>query len=151
VTIPELKERLSTSKDKEEKSRLRMELRMAESRLKRFVEVPPLEAEDMCADCDRPLRQHGWVLSDGEDACPAWPEHRAHMERVRQIFMTIFERHRPPEPEPAPKPQPLAVVPSGLSIGDAIAKLQELQEQFPDAEVRRGRAGRFELWQPHQT
>ena len=49
---------------------------------------------------------------------------------------------------PTPKPQPLAIVPSGLPIAEVVAKLSELQEQYPDAEVRRGRANRWELWAP---
>lgn len=51
-------------------------------------------------------------------------------------------------PPAEPKPQPLAIVPSGLPIADVVAKLTELQQQFPDAEVRRGRANRWELWNP---
>lgn len=51
-------------------------------------------------------------------------------------------------PPAEPKPQPLAVVRSGLPIADVVAKLTELQEQFPGAEVRRGRANRWELWNP---
>jgi len=51
-------------------------------------------------------------------------------------------------PPAQPKPQPLAVVPSGLPIAEVVAKLTELQQQFPGAEVRRGRANRWELWNP---
>ena len=47
---------------------------------------------------------------------------------------------------PKPKPQPIAVVPSGLPIAEIVAKLSELQQQYPDAEFRRGRANRWELW-----
>jgi len=144
--VPELKDRIRASQDREEKSKLRMELQRAESRLRRFMEVPQLKADEMCADCEQPLYQHGWVLSDNQYPCPAWPEHRAHMERVRAMLVSMFARHQLPEPPPAPKPQPLAVVPSGLPIAEAIARLQDLQQQFPDAEVKRGRAGRFEIW-----
>jgi hypothetical protein len=45
-----------------------------------------------------------------------------------------------------PKPEPLAVVPSGLPIGEVVARLQQLQAKHPDAEVRRGRANHWELW-----
>jgi hypothetical protein len=47
---------------------------------------------------------------------------------------------------PTPKPQPLATIPSGLPIAEIAKRLQELQNEFPDAEVRRGRANRWELW-----
>ena len=49
---------------------------------------------------------------------------------------------------PTPKPQPLAIVPSGLPIAEVVAKLSELQEHYPDAEVRRGRANRWGSWAP---
>jgi hypothetical protein len=64
-----------------------------------------------------------------------------------------FARRRKVEtaPPPKPKPQPLAVVPSGLPIAEVVAKLSELEEQFPDAEVRRGRANRWEVWAPANT
>ncbi len=69
------------------------------------------------------------------------------MREVRQMLET-FAKHRDGEalPPPKTKPQPLAVVPSGLPIAEVVAKLTELQAQFPDAEVRRGRANRWELW-----
>lgn len=63
----------------------------------------------------------------------------------------------PPDVKPAPreakssattilKPQPLATIQSGLPIAEIASRLQQLQAQFPDAEVRRGRANRWELW-----
>ena len=33
-----------------------------------------------------------------------------------------------------------------MPIAEVIAKLTDLQEQYPDAEIRRGRANRWELW-----
>jgi hypothetical protein len=61
-----------------------------------------------------------------------------------------FSKRREVEPPtpPKPKPQPLAVIPSGLGIAEVVATLSELQAQYPDAEVRRGRANRWELWAP---
>jgi hypothetical protein len=49
------------------------------------------------------------------------------------------------EPGP-PKPKPIAVIPSGLPIADIMARLAEIQTDHPDAEVRRGRANRWEIW-----
>jgi hypothetical protein len=46
---------------------------------------------------------------------------------------------KPVEP-PVPKPEPLAIIPSGLPIAEVTQRLLELQEEYPDAEVRR-RAG----------
>ncbi len=65
-----------------------------------------------------------------------------------QEFSKRRETQPPTPSKPKPKPQPLAVVPSGLPIAEVVAKLSELQEQYPDAEVRRGRANRWELWAP---
>jgi hypothetical protein len=56
-----------------------------------------------------------------------------------------FSADAPPQPS-KPKRQPLAVVPSGLPIAEVVEQLQKLQKQHPDAEVRRGRANRWELW-----
>lgn len=73
------------------------------------------------------------------------------MREVRQMLETFAKR---PEadavPTRMPKPQPLAVVASGLPIADVVTKLSELQQQFPDTEVRRGRANRWELWPVHE-
>jgi len=135
------------SKDRAERAALRSEARRVQHRLRRLEEVPQLTADDMCADCERPLFQHGWVPSSDEDFCLVWPEHRAHILRVWEILKSALERNHlgEPQPAPAPKPQPLAAVPSGLSLAELISKLQEVQQQFPNAVVRRGRAGRFEL------
>ena len=35
---------------------------------------------------------------------------------------------------------------NGLPIAEVIAKLTELHEEVPEAEVRQGRANRWELW-----
>ena len=145
VEVPEIEERLKASTEKDVRSKLRSALATASRELDRLERVPPLTADDMCADCTLPLFQHGWVLSDAQFPCPAWPEHAAHMQRVREMFLSMIERSQPKAPEP-PKPEPLAVVPSGLSIDETLKRLTELQGRFPDAVVRRGRAGRFELW-----
>jgi len=145
VETADLEARLKASKEKGERSELRSKLASARRALTRLQDVPPLTADDMCADCTLPLFQHGWVLSDDQFPCPAWPEHAAHMQRVREMFLSMIERAQPKAPDP-PKPEPLGVVPSDLSIEETLKQLTELQRQFPDAVVRRGRAGRFELW-----
>jgi hypothetical protein len=50
--IPELKSMLKAAIEKTERSRLRAELKDAEHKLAKLLAVPPLDAEDMCADCD---------------------------------------------------------------------------------------------------
>lgn len=101
----------------------------------------------MCSDCALPAYQHGYVTPPYVGPCPAWPGQRAiHAELMKMLESFATRRNDPAQPT-APKPKPLAVVPSGLSINEVVARLQELQAEFPDAEVRRGRANRWELWQ----
>jgi hypothetical protein len=69
----------------------------------------------------------------------------ARLREARDIFERAIARTDPPPP-PEPKPEPLAVVPSGLPISEVMARLAEIQERYPDAEVRRGRANRWEVW-----
>ena len=75
---------------------------------------------------------------------PAGPPGCAKRDRCSRRSRRTETRGELPPAEP--KPQPLAIVPSGLPIADVVAKLTELQQQFPGAEVRRGRANRWELW-----
>jgi hypothetical protein len=124
----------------------RIEAGLKRRRLDDLLAVPPLTADDTCSDCPTPIAQHGWVTPPFEGPCPAWPGWGARLKRVRGMMET-FARSAPTDSKPpTPKPEPLAVIPSGLPIGEITKRLQELQEQFPDAEVRRGRANRWELW-----
>lgn len=101
----------------------------------------------MCADCALPASHHGYVSPPYERPCPAWPGQRAIQENVRQMLESFRKRQDAEKRSPTPpKPEPLAIVPSGLPIAEVVQRLQELQEQFPEAEVRRGRASRWELW-----
>lgn len=114
-----------------------------------LLAVPPLTAADMCSDCPTPLAEQGWRTISGP--CAAWPGPRARLQKARQILAAgvreAEEAKKRPQP---PKPQPLATIPSGLPIAEISRRLRELQAQFPDAEVRRGRANRWELW-PAET
>lgn len=66
-------------------------------------------------------------------------------------MLETFSKRREADAEPGPGPSPLAVLPSGLPIAVVVAKLTELQAQFSAAEVRRGRANRWELWAPEEA
>jgi hypothetical protein len=111
-----------------------------------LLAVPPLAPDDMCSDCPTPLAEHGWRKMAGP--CVAWPGPRARLQQAREILAAgIREIEQAKKlPPPSPKPEPLAAIPSGLPIAEITRRLQELQQQFPDAEVRRGRANRWELW-----
>lgn len=149
ATLPKLDVALKGAEDKAERSKLRAERDVKRVRLEKLLAVPRLEAEDMCADCATPWDKHGWVTPPADGPCPAWPGWGAQLRKVRQMFEDMVRRNeesKAAETPPPPKPEPLAVVPSGLPIAEVVERLQELQAKYPDAEVRRGRANRWELW-----
>jgi len=111
-----------------------------------LLAVPPLTADDMCSDCPTPIAQHGWTTPPSTGPCAAWPRWRARVQQAWKILEAGSRESTKPAAPQAPKPQPLATIPSGLPIAEVTRRLQELQSQFPDAEVRRGRANRWELW-----
>lgn len=138
IEIPEL---VGTG---ERKDRTKADLKR--HRLDELLAVPPQTADDMCSDCPTPISKHGWTTPPFDGPCPAWPGWGARLRRAREILETAAQSAATPTAPPAPKPQPLATIPSGLPIAEITKRLQELQTEFPDAEVRRGRANRWELW-----
>ena len=144
--ISQLEVRLTAPIDRKERANIRTEIATLRHRLDELLAVPPLNAEDMCSECPTPLSKHGWVTPPYEGPCPAWPRWAARLQRARGILMSA-SRSEPAAVGPvAPKPQPLAVIPSGLPIAEVTKRLQDLAKQHPNAEVRRGRANRWELW-----
>jgi hypothetical protein len=149
ATLPELEAAIKSTEDKAERSKLRAERDVKKARLEKLLAIPRLEAEDMCADCPTPWDKHGWVTPPAGGPCPAWPGWAARLRKVRQMFEDMVRRNeelKAAKTPPPPKPEPLAVVPSGLPIAEVVERMQELQAKYPDAEVRRGRASRWELW-----
>ena len=146
--LPELEAALMATSDRGERRDRRAKLAEATRDLDRLIAEGPFTAADMCSECATPMAHHGWVWPPGRP-CPAWPGWATRMREVRQMLETFAKSCDKRAPAPAkPKPQPLAVVPSGLPIADVVAKLTEIQQQFPGAQVRRGRANRWELWNP---
>lgn len=144
--LPELEAALKAAADRAERGDRRAKLAEVTRDLERLIAEGPFTAEEMCSECATPMAHHGWVWPPGHP-CPAWPGWAARMREARQMLESFAKRREADAaPPPKPKPQPLAVVPSGLPIAEVVAKLTELQAQFPDAEVRRGRANRWELW-----
>jgi hypothetical protein len=144
--LPELEAALKATADGAERRDRRAKLAEATRDLEHLIAQGPFTAEEMCSECATPMAHHGWVWPPG-CPCPAWPGWAARMREVRQMLESFAKRRESEAmPPPKPKAQPLAVVPSGLPIADVVAKLTELKAQFPDAEVRRGRANRWELW-----
>jgi hypothetical protein len=147
--LPELEAAIMGTEDKAERSKLRAERDIKKARLENLLAVPRLEPEDMCADCATLWDKHGWVTPPADGPCPAWPGWGARLTKVRPMFEDLVRRNeesKAAKKPPPPKPEPLAVLPSGLPIAEIVERLQELQEKYPEAEVRRGRANRWELW-----
>lgn len=147
--LAELQSTYKASKDRKERSDLRFKISMAQHKLDDLLAVPELAAKQMCSECATPMFKHGWVTPPYDGPCPAWPGWAKRIQRVREMLKAAGEAskgRKKPSASPPPKPEPLAVIPSGLPIAEITARLTELHKQFPDAEVRRGRANRWELW-----
>lgn len=121
----------------------------ATDELAALVAIPPLTVDDMCSECATPMADHGWVAQRTAGPCPSWPGWAARLEKVRAM-MERAAQPKQPALEPVQAPQPLAVIESGLSIAEVIVRLEQLQKAHPGAEVRRGRANRWELWPSEQ-
>jgi hypothetical protein len=157
--IPHLKTALQTTKDRQERSKLQLELDGASRELDNLLAIPRLSAEDMCADCPEPIASHGWSFSltagpPWGGPCAAWPGWAAQVKTAWESFEeavtsrksdTSPGRKEQQSPQPA-EPEPLAVVPSGLPLSQVVERLRELQERYPEAQVRQGPDDRWELW-----
>ena len=149
--MPELEAALKATTDRAERREHRAKLAEATRDLDRLIAEGPFTAEEMCSECATPMAHHGWVWPPGSPVRPGPAGRPGCAKRDRCSRRSPSTARRRQLPPPKPKPQPLAVVPSGLPIADVVAKLTELQQQFPDAEVRRGRANRWELWAPDEA
>lgn len=126
-SIAEQTEKLTTVKDRREKSALKSRLHFDERHLQVLLAVPRLEAEQLCGDCATPAFQH---MSGGDlyesRPCPYWPQYAARMKQAWEILRSATERTQTNTPVP-PKPEPLAALPGNLAIGDVIERLKTLQ------------------------
>jgi hypothetical protein len=142
--IAELDAGMAAAEDKAERSSLGTRRQVTKCQLDEWLAVPRMQAEDMCADCLTPAayREQGGPFTGGP--CSAWPDNARKLREIREMLKHTAQSAADASPQTStPKPQPLAVVPSGLPIAEVV---QQLQNQYPDAEVRRGRANRWELW-----
>jgi len=145
----ELQASLTDTSDKSERKKLRADLARVTSELEYQLGIPPITAEKMCSECPTPVTQHGWSSTGSHSAspCPAWPGWAARWEKAVQMMSQFNARHSDATQQaPISQPQPLAVLASGLPIADVVSQLAALQQQFPHAVVKRGRANRWELW-----
>ncbi|HXC78575.1 MAG TPA: hypothetical protein VNU19_16185 [Candidatus Acidoferrum sp.] len=142
----ELSQLVKASQDKAERAEHRAGLRLATSRLEKLLAIPELTPDDMCSECATPVAKHGWSTPPSDGPCPAWPAWAAQTRKLREMFDSFVRASAPPSPPPPPKPEPLAVIPSRLPIVEVLARLSEIQAKYPDAEVRRGNANKWEIW-----
>jgi hypothetical protein len=140
-----LNTKIEATTDKAERRELKSQQATVTRRLDALLAVPPLTPDDMCSDCPTPIAQHGWITPPFDGPCPAWPGWAARLRRAREI-LTAGAREAKAAAPPAPKPEPLAIIPSGLPIAEVTQRLTEIEKKYPDAEVRRGRANRWEVW-----
>ena len=147
--LPELEDALKASTDRAERRDHRAKLAEATRKLDRLVAEGPFTAEEMCSECATPMAHHGWVWPPGHP-CPAWPGWAARMREARRMLEEFSKRREAEAPTPPkPKPQPLAdrSLP-GCRLPRSSPSSASSRQQYPDAEVRRGRANRWELWAP---
>jgi hypothetical protein len=150
--VRELSATLDTTKGRTERAKVRDQLTSTKRRLELWLAIPPVDPRYMCSECSSLQDWHeSGTLGDLHGPCPAWPQWAARLQKVREMLMSVGEENKPKAPAPEPKPTPIAVLPSGLPISEVISRLTELQGQHPQAEVRRGRANRWEIWPAEQN
>ena len=150
--LPALRAELRATQGRRERAAIREEIGKGTARLAYLEAVPPITASDMCSECPSPMDWHDtgvtFCLTTGavlREPCPAWPVWREQL--VAGLLRVIEMRRRKEAPAaPAPPPRPLAVIPSGASVEETIARLSAVQADHPRAQVRRGKGNCWEIW-----
>lgn len=95
---------------------------------------------ERCAACTAYQIGHWW---GGSLALPdfGYQQWRAMMPALLRTIFTPAE----PRPRKKPQPKPLAIIAPG-QISEVTTQLQEAQTKYPDAQVRLGNGGAWELW-----
>lgn len=146
--VLELSVALDGTRGRKERAEVRKQLADAQALLDDWLQVPVLSAEDMWSECPQPAKWHltGRVTPIGwQGPCPGWPGWRKRIEKARTLLVEAANKREQPEAA-HPEPQRVAVIPSSLPIAEVTSRLTELQAQYPNAEVRRGRGNSWELW-----
>jgi len=146
--VLELSVALDGTRGRKERAEARKQLADAQALLDDWLQVPALSTGDMCSECPQPVKWHltGRVTPIGwQGPCPAWPGWRKRIEKARALLVEAANKREQPEAA-RPEPQRVAIIPSSLPIAEVTSRLTELQAQYPDAEVRRGRGNSWELW-----
>ena len=148
--LPELEAALKASSDRAERRDHRAKLAEATRDLDRLIAEGPFTAEDMCSECATPMAHHGWVWPPGPSlsglarlgghGCAKRDGCSRTFTKRREARANCHRRNpsRSPSPSFLPDCRSLTSSPSSASCSSTI----------PGAEVRRGRANRWELWAP---
>lgn len=145
--LPELKDALAASTDRAEHRGHRAELAESTREADRLVAEGPFTGGDVLGVCDPngaprvdlDSRASAFGLAGVDDTDTRGQADVGGGGTVPGIRAAVAA---------GTEAQPIAVIASGLPIAEVVAKLSELQEQYPDAEVWRGPAKRWELWEP---
>lgn len=150
--LPALRAELKVTQGRRKRATIREKMRERMARLAYLEAVPPFTAPDMCSECPWPMSWHDigvtFCLTTGailSEPCPAWPVWREQLATGLVRVMEMMQQRKAP-PAPPPTPQPLAVIPSGASVEETIARLTAVQAEHPGAEVRRGKRNGWEIW-----
>jgi len=141
---------LKSLKGQAERAKVHETLRQDQAHLAYWEQMAPLQAADMCSECESPAwhapgatySTDGFYVTGGP--CPAWPRWAKGVAAVREAVRQA--RQGPPKEPPPPPPQPIAVLAPGAPIEEVIAQLTTIQAGHPGAEVRQGRGHRWEIW-----
>lgn len=148
--IDQVQQELKTTTGRSERSAVRSRSSLDEYKLKGLLAVTRPTAEQMCSECNQPQSWDRWRSNvDGlfyTGPCPAWPGWAARIAKAHDMILRFAAAT--PAPPAEPKPQPLAAIPSGLPIAEVLERLTQLQVEFPDGRVKRGRANLWEIWPP---
>lgn len=136
---------IAAAGDRAVRAQHRAELRDATRKLDNWLGVGTLTAEDMCSECPTPNTRHGWVSPPTDGPCRAWPQWAARVAEARELLLRAVASGGRSVALP-PEPEPVAVIASGLPIGEIIDQLTDVRRRYPESVVRRGRANRWEIW-----
>jgi hypothetical protein len=146
---------LKAAKGRETRADLRNQLKRAVKRLEYLEAIPPMTPADICSECPWPEDWHeiGTTLSlemDGylKQPCPSWPIWQEQLKIGRARFLKVMEDYNNPKPPVpvAPRPERIAVFDAGTPVADIISRLTAIQAKHPEAEMRSGKRGTFEIW-----
>jgi hypothetical protein len=116
---------------------LEAELQDVERELALWMAIPEPAAEEMCPECPKPVAWHAEAYNPaeaslGKGPCPAYPRHRADMERIWAMLSYVkpeVERKAVPPPDPRRDPRTKAQL---------LEEIDRLQVQLAQHDAAQG-------------